>query len=273
MIGISHEGGTAATNRALAAASAARRPDGADHRRAPDRPAASCAEIVVETVEMDQSWCHTVGYLSPIVAAAAVGGAALRPDARPRTTSATLLAAGAARRGRRRGDRRPSSPTPDDLLVDRLRRGPAGRPRARAEGRGGVLAAVGDARPRDVPPRPPAGDRTRRPRLVLILTDRRRARGSRSSGRARRSRRPRSLGVRAAAIVARDVDAALPDELTPAGRLIVDEAPALPAPVAALLGTATPLQLLTERIARARGTNPDPIRRDDPLYRDGRGRR
>ncbi len=42
--------------------------------------------------------------------------------------------------------------------------------------------------------------------------------------------------------------------------------PSLPAPVAALFATATPLQLLTERLARARGTNPDPIRRDDPRY-------
>ncbi len=42
--------------------------------------------------------------------------------------------------------------------------------------------------------------------------------------------------------------------------------PGLPGPVAALLGTATPLQLLTERLARARGTNPDLIRRDDPVY-------
>ncbi len=42
--------------------------------------------------------------------------------------------------------------------------------------------------------------------------------------------------------------------------------PSLPAPVAALFGTATPLQLLTERLARARGTDPDPIRRDDPRY-------
>jgi hypothetical protein len=76
------------------------------------------------------------------------------------------------------------------------------------------------------------------------------------------------VGFRAAAIVARDVDASLPGELTPAGRLLVDEAPELPAPVAALVGSATPLQLLTERIARARGTNPDLIRRDDPVYRD-----
>ena len=56
-------------------------------------------------------------------------------------------------------------------------------------------------------------------------------------------------------------------DLTPAGRILVAEAPTLPAPVAALFGTATPLQLVTERVARARGTNPDPIRRDDPRYR------
>jgi hypothetical protein len=40
----------------------------------------------------------------------------------------------------------------------------------------------------------------------------------------------------------------------------------LPDAVAALLATAVPLQLLTERIARVRGVNPDPIRRDDPAY-------
>jgi hypothetical protein len=42
--------------------------------------------------------------------------------------------------------------------------------------------------------------------------------------------------------------------------------------VAALLGTAVPLQLLTERLARARGTNPDPIRRDDDRYREASDR-
>jgi fructoselysine-6-P-deglycase FrlB-like protein len=103
--------------------------------------------------------------------------------------------------------------------------------------------------------------------LVLILTDR--------DGREERVARSRGalagaavIGIRAAAIVSRDVDAALPAELTPAGRLVVDEAPDLPAPVAALISTATPLQLLTERIARARGTNPDLIRREDAVYRD-----
>jgi fructoselysine-6-P-deglycase FrlB-like protein len=101
--------------------------------------------------------------------------------------------------------------------------------------------------------------------LVLILADRaaredRLVRGREALAAAA------VLGVRAAAIVAADVSPSIPDDLTPAGRLIVDEASSLPAPVAALLGTATPLQLLTERLARARGTNPDPIRRDDERY-------
>ena len=83
----------------------------------------------------------------------------------------------------------------------------------------------------------------------------------------------RVIGLRAAAIVAAGVDAELDPDLTPAGRLVVAEAPDLPAPVAALLGSATPLQLLTERLARARGTNPDLIRREDPVYLGGRRRR
>ena len=107
--------------------------------------------------------------------------------------------------------------------------------------------------------------------LVLVLADR--------VGRAERLARARQalaaaavLGLRSAAILAADLDGELDPALTPAGRLLVAEAPGLASPVAALLGTATPLQLLTERIARARGTNPDPIRRDDPALRRGRGR-
>jgi hypothetical protein len=101
--------------------------------------------------------------------------------------------------------------------------------------------------------------------LVLILTDRE-ARAARV-GRARQALlAAQAVGIRAAAIVARDVHGQLDGALTPAGRIRVDEVKALPAPLAALIGTVTPLQLLTERIARARGTNPDLIRRDDPTY-------
>ena len=101
--------------------------------------------------------------------------------------------------------------------------------------------------------------------LVLILTDR-----DRRAERLARARQAlaaaKVIGLRAAAIVASGVDAELDPVLTPAGRLVITESPDLPAPVAALLGSATPLQLMTERLARARGTNPDLIRREDPVY-------
>jgi fructoselysine-6-P-deglycase FrlB-like protein len=102
--------------------------------------------------------------------------------------------------------------------------------------------------------------------LVMILTDRDR-RPERTTRGLDALRAAAVLNVRAGAILAESLDAAIPAELTPAGRILVPEAPDLPSPVAALLGSAAPLQLLTERLARARGTNPDPIRRDDPRYR------
>jgi fructoselysine-6-P-deglycase FrlB-like protein len=101
--------------------------------------------------------------------------------------------------------------------------------------------------------------------LVLILTD--------PDHRPERIARARQalaaaqvIGLRAGAIIAADASEAIEPDLTPIGRLVVPQAPTLPSPVAALLGSATPLQLLTERLARARGTNPDLIRRDDPTY-------
>ena len=101
--------------------------------------------------------------------------------------------------------------------------------------------------------------------LVLLLTDR--------SGAAQRGDRARQLlaaaravGVRSAAIVSAPVAGRIAAELTPAGRIVVAADAGLPGPVEGLFATATPLQILTERIARARGTNPDPIRRDDPRY-------
>jgi glucosamine--fructose-6-phosphate aminotransferase (isomerizing) len=102
--------------------------------------------------------------------------------------------------------------------------------------------------------------------LVLILTDR-----DQRSARLARARDALAsasvIGLQTAAILAADAASAIPDELTPAGRIVVPEAAGLNAPTAALLGSAIPLQLVTERIGRVRGTNPDPIRRDDPIYR------
>ncbi|HLY15082.1 MAG TPA: hypothetical protein VKR24_12095, partial [Candidatus Limnocylindrales bacterium] len=73
-LAISHDGGTWATTRALEAARAA----GARTAMitvSSQAPGAQGVDIVLETHERDQSYCHTIGYVSPLLAATAVGAA------------------------------------------------------------------------------------------------------------------------------------------------------------------------------------------------------
>lgn len=263
LVGVSHEGGTAATNAALAAA----RANGvrtALLTAGTGSPGAALADIVVATGEMDASWCHTVGYVSPILAAAAVGGHLTGRAPDPATVRA-LLASGSADEAvieaiaARLVDARPIATVASG----------ADRPAARElvlklEEGTWIPGAMRDLETFLHGHLPSTDGRSG---LVLILADRDR-RPERLARATLALTAARAVGVRAAAIVARGVDAALGPSLTPAGRIVVDEAPGLPAPVAALLGTATALQLLTERLARAAGTNPDPIRRDDARYRE-----
>ena len=263
VIGISHEGGTTATIHALEAASAAgARTALITGSAGSPAAAASSPELVVETVEMDHGWCHTIGYLAPLVAGAAIGahisGGTIDPAAvRELVAAGARDEAGAERIAAALGDAR-------TLLTvgSGADRGAARELALKIEEAAWLPSTMRELET-FLHGHLPATDGSTG--LVLILTDR--------DGRAERVARAqdalaaaRVVGLRAAAIVTRDVDAAFAADLTPAGRLLVDEAPDLPAPVAALLGSATPLQLLTERIARARGTNPDLIRRDDPLY-------
>lgn len=263
VIGISHEGGTWATNRALerARASGARVAIVTVSDRS---PGAALAEIVVATGEQDQSWCHTVGYLSPIVGLAAVAGH-LAGHAPSPPAVRELLAAGLAApvveaaeaiAGRLAG-------------VERLIVVAGGVDRAAArelvlkveEGTHlpaamrdletflhGHLAGVDDA----------TG-------LVLVLAD-----GARVPERAARAAgllaAATEVGITPAAILGAHHGPLLGSQLTPGGRIVAPPAPDLPPALAALLATIVPLQLLTERLARARGVDPDPIRRDDPAY-------
>jgi glucosamine--fructose-6-phosphate aminotransferase (isomerizing) len=264
VIGISHEGGSAATIDAMDAAGERGAHvgliTGSAHSPAGD---AADEELIVETVEMDQGWCHTIGYVSPLVAAAAIGahlsgagvdGAALRQ----------LLAAGARDESGAEGI---AAQLASGKTILTIASG-ADRPAARELALKIEEAAWIPTTMRDLETflhgHLPATDGSTG--LVLIATDRH-EREERLARARQALAAARVVGLRVAAIVARGVDEALPAELTPAGRLIVEDAPDLSAPVAALLGTATPLQLLTERIARARGTNPDLIRREDDTYR------
>lgn len=264
VIGISHEGGTAATIDAMDAAGEAGARvgliTGSGHSPAGD---AADEDLVVETVEMDQGWCHTIGYLAPLIAATAIGADLSGAD--PGATRIRDLLADGARD--EAGAEAIAAVLGECRTLLTIASG-ADRPAARELALKIEEAAWLPTTMRDLETflhgHLPATDRTTG--LVLLLTDR--------DGRGERVARARQalaaatvVGIRAAAIVSGDVDPALPAELTPAGRLVVDEAPDLPSPVAALLSTVTPLQLLTERIARARGTNPDLIRRDDAVYR------
>ncbi|HEX2754357.1 MAG TPA: hypothetical protein VHM48_02780 [Candidatus Limnocylindrales bacterium] len=264
VIGISHEGGTVATIRALeaSAAAGARTALITGSAESPAAAAVASPDMVVATVEMDHGWCHTVGYLSPIVAAAAIAD-----ELADRTTDGglvrDLLISGSADEA---GAEAIAAILAGCTTLITLASG-ADRPAARELALKIEEAAWLPTTMRDLETflhgHLPAMDPTTG--LVLLLTDRD-ARAARV-GRARQAlAAAKAVGIRSAAIVARDVHGQLDADLTPAGRIRVDEAKALPAPLAALLGTATSLQLLTERIARVRGTNPDLIRRDDPIY-------
>ena len=261
VIGISHEGSTWATNNALEAAKSA----GSEVAivTASDRsPGAAIATIVVTTEEIDQSWCHTIGYLAPLLAAAAVGGF-IAPDqpSRPDVIEALL---------------RPTSA--QDEAIEAAAAAIAGRGHVIVLGTGADRVAgreltlkieEGSWIPsayRDLETflhghLPATGDATG---LVLIAAD-------------RRAVVARVDRARQALAAAAEIGVALVVIGTAAARSAVGDRPSvpfvevadaseLPAAQAALFATTAPLQLLTERISRARGTNPDPIRRDDPRY-------
>lgn len=261
LVGISHEGGTWATNEALAAARGAQTLT-ALITVSERSPGAALADIVVTTDEADQSWCHTVGYLSPILAAAAVG--ALEQGATLDVAAVRAVLASGVAQAAAAGSMAGGLGSVDRLLVvasgsDR----PAARELALKVEEASYLPTVARDLETILHGHLPATGATTG--LVLILTDR-----ERRADRAHRARgvleAARVLDMRAGAILAQDVANDWPVELTPAGRLTVPDAPGLVAPAAALIGSAVPLQWLAERLARARGTDPDTLRRTDARY-------
>jgi fructoselysine-6-P-deglycase FrlB-like protein len=259
LLAVSHEGGTWATNEALKAAQAAG--SATALITVSDRsPGAALADHVLATAEQDQSWCHTVGYLSPVVAAASLAAELSDTPLDPVIVRALLEAAGqdssaedaaAALAGCERilvvgsgidyaGARELA------LKIEEGARLPASALQLETI-RHGHLAA--------------ANERTG---LVLVLTDAE-VWGETVIERSRAVlRSAQALGMPAAALIAADLGDDVPLSLTPAGRLSVPLAGGLSRMASAALAAAVPLQLLAERLARARGTNPDTLGRNDP---------
>jgi fructoselysine-6-P-deglycase FrlB-like protein len=268
VIGVSHEGGTAATIAALDAARAAGAATALLTASA-GAPAGASADTVLATVEMDRSWCHTVGYVSPLAAAYAVAAllAGETPDA---GAVADRVAAGIEASWASGSNERPATTIgraigeAAHLLVigsgvDRIT---ARELTLKVEEASYVPSAMRDLETFLHGHLPATGGSTA---LVLVLTER-----SSLDARATRARQAlaaaAATGIRAGAILGAGAAARIPVSLTPAGRIVIPEAPALPPTTASLFGAAGPLQLVTLAAAEARGTNPDPIRRDDPVY-------
>jgi glucosamine--fructose-6-phosphate aminotransferase (isomerizing) len=258
-IAISHEGGTAVTRRALDAT-----------RRAGARtvlvtvsarsPGAALADAVIATDEQDQSWCHTVGYLSPLLAA---------------TTLAALI-----------HGRVPAPHAIADLLVPGQHiDGAEAVGRALAASRSVIVAGNGVDYPtaRELALKIAEGARipalaldvetvlhghlaaaSEATALVAILTDPTAGAPLLLERTKRLLRAAAALGIPAGAILASELDWDVDDDLTPAGRLLVRPAAHVTPVVRSALGAAVPLQLIAERTARARGVNPDTLGRDDP---------
>jgi fructoselysine-6-P-deglycase FrlB-like protein len=259
LIAVSHEGGTQATNAALEAAHAA----GARTALitvSGGSPGAALADLVVRTEEMDQSWCHTVGYLSPVVAGAMLG---LRVAGR-RSDAPAIRSALEANDDHRTPASLAAGLTGTDRIVV-VGSGPdlvTARELALKISEGARLPAT--AYDVETILHGHLAAATRWTGLVLVATDE----ALRPTMTAERARSvlaaALAIGMPAVALLGERTAASIPDEATPAGRIVLARSTRVTAVSAALLGPILPLQLLADRLARARGVNPDTLGREDP---------
>ena len=255
-LAVSHEGGTQATNHALAHVGGREAATGLI--TVSDRsPGAALARHVLATGEQDQSWCHTVGYLSPLIA-----GACLRATLREEPLDPDAVAGQVASGADARAVERAAAELTD---VDRLLIVGSGADWAAARELA-LKLEEGTHRPTTAheletvrhghwaATTPSTG-------FVLILAD--------------GEDRGAELIERAAAVLRAAAILELPTVLIAAtDRDLGATAPTVPVALdarldrltAAVLGVVTPLQLLTERLARIRGTNPDTIGRENPRH-------
>ncbi|HEX5039460.1 MAG TPA: SIS domain-containing protein [Candidatus Limnocylindria bacterium] len=258
VIGISHEGGTKVTTEALAAA-----------RKAGARtalvtvgrgsPAVAEADVVIATDEQDQSWCHTVGYLSPMLAGVALAAAIRGARTDDLAVRAILDIT---------DDARPAADVAAGLAgVDRILVVGAGADAITARELA-LKIAEGARLPATMLDLETAlhghlAAATRWTGLVLVLTDA--ADEPLVHERATRVRAAaRALGIPLAAILSEAAAVKVPEEETPAGRIVLPHTDRVPGLAGSLLASAVALQLLTERLARARHVDPDTLGREDP---------
>jgi glucosamine--fructose-6-phosphate aminotransferase (isomerizing) len=261
-IAISHGGLSTSTVRALAAA----REAGAKTAlitAAGNTPARDIADVVLRTPLRDKSYCHTVGYTSPILTGFYLASA-YRQEEFPAAGLAGYLR---------------------ELLTMRSRALEIGRALGKAERlvAAGSLIDVPTARELALKVAEAAWIPTTmlgvedtlhghlvahdaNSALVVAVT------GGPGAGRAAEGAHElliaaRRIGLQTAAMLSPDLVGAILSDDVSAGTLVIPHAD-LPELVTSLLGGAMALQLLTIGLVHARGTNPDLLRREQEPYRE-----
>jgi glutamine---fructose-6-phosphate transaminase (isomerizing) len=253
-IGVSHEGETAATLAALAGARSA----GATTvlvTAAPASRGAAFADEVLPTPLLDRSWCHTVGYVSPLLAGGMIA-AALRRDLYDGPGTERLV-------GRLRALQVNASPV---AHVERLLVAGAdadaitARELALKVAEGARLATVALSLENVLHGHLVGHDAASA--LVVVATGSAEATASRRAAQvlAAASR----IGMATAAIASPGVADTLEADL----KVEVAAEADVPALLGRLLAGAIGLQLFTIALVHERGVNPDLLRREEAPYRE-----
>ncbi len=263
-VAISHEGETAATVAAIEAA----REVGADTALITAAPASSAGRAVRElarTPQVDRSWCHTVGYLSPILVgadvAAHLAGSQLDPEAAGEYLHRCLADLGPGSELAATALAQSSSVTCVGGGADYV----AARELALKIAEGSRIPALSHQLETFLHGHLAAVDSSSA--VVAVLADP--GAGPRLLERTRRAlAAARMVGARTILIAGPFVPADFATSLLSTPPLRLPPAARLDSRVAATLGAAMGIQLLALDLATARGTNPDLIRREELAYRE-----
>jgi len=259
-LALSHEGSTSAT---IAALEAARRAGARTCLITAVESAEACAvaDLVFPTPLRDASWCHTVGYLSPVLAGAAVAGALAgrAPDADALSVYLTHcdealsgLSEAAEALGR----------TPRLLVIGSGLDMISADEQALKIEEGAWLPATSLHLETLLHGHLPAADETTG--LIAFLCDPR-ARTPRAERTRAALRAAAAVGVAPLLLTSADY---LPElDAADVARRVVLPSVAPLGLLGALLAGAIALQRLTLALSERRGTNPDLLRRDDVRYR------
>jgi fructoselysine-6-P-deglycase FrlB-like protein len=227
-------------------------------------PATDAADVVLQTGMVDRSWCHTVGYLAPIVAAAAISAEIRGVDFEPEPLAHLFEAALA-------------SNEPFDAVAASI----ASSEHVLVAGSGADLVAARELALKidegawlpasayeleDILHGHLVAHGARTALVVLATASDADPHVSRTESLLRTARR---IGLTTALVANTELAARIDGELTSAGRIAVQTG-AVPTALASLVGSGIALQRLTLALAHRLGRNPDLLRREITAYREAR---